>query len=68
MDNFLSREFLCWEQKPSIERDSSLFMYRVYNEDILSCLTFPNTEVREENKWTHIIKAFFFINSFHPEF
>ncbi|CAF0902107.1 unnamed protein product [Adineta steineri] len=42
IDNMLLREFTCWDEKPSIERDGSLFMYRVYNEDILPCVTFPN--------------------------
>ncbi|CAF3198167.1 unnamed protein product [Rotaria socialis] len=45
IDNILSREFTCWEEKPSIERDSSVFMYRIYNEDILPCLTFPNADL-----------------------
>jgi len=31
-----------------IERDLSLFMHRIYTEDILPCLLFPNAEVREE--------------------
>ncbi|CAF4386940.1 unnamed protein product, partial [Rotaria magnacalcarata] len=44
IDNILSREFICWEEKPSIERDSSVFMHRIYNEDILPCLTFPNAD------------------------
>jgi len=45
VDNVLLREFICWEEKPSIARDSSLFMYRIYNEDILPCLAFPNSEL-----------------------
>ncbi|CAF4046603.1 unnamed protein product [Rotaria sp. Silwood2] len=45
IDNTLLREFTCWEEKPSMERDSSLFMYRIYNEDILPCLTFPNADL-----------------------
>ncbi|CAF1292919.1 unnamed protein product [Rotaria sp. Silwood1] len=45
IDNILFREFTCWEEKPFIERDSSLFMYRIYNEDILPCLTFPNADL-----------------------
>ncbi len=31
-----------------IEQDLSLFMYRIYNEDIVPCLTFPNAEVKKE--------------------
>ncbi|CAF1219527.1 unnamed protein product [Rotaria sordida] len=45
IDNILFREFTCWEEKPSMERDSSLFMYRIYNEDISPCLTFPNANL-----------------------
>jgi len=45
IDNVLLREFICWQEKPSIARDSSLFMHRIYNEDILPCLTFPNAEL-----------------------
>ncbi|UJR08512.1 hypothetical protein I4U23_012777 [Adineta vaga] len=45
VDDMLLREFTCWDEKPSIERDASLFIYRVYNEDILPCLSFPNIEL-----------------------
>ncbi|CAF1150529.1 unnamed protein product [Adineta ricciae] len=45
IDEVLLREFTSWDENPSIERDASLFIYRVYNEDILPCLSFPNTEL-----------------------
>ena len=46
MDHFLAREYFIWQEKPSLERDLSLFMHRIYYEDILPCLTFPNAEVK----------------------
>ncbi|CAF1262137.1 unnamed protein product [Rotaria sp. Silwood1] len=45
VDNVLLREFARWEEKPSIGKDSSVFMHRVYSEDILPCLTFPNADL-----------------------
>ncbi|CAF0756762.1 unnamed protein product [Adineta steineri] len=45
VDNVLLREFARWEEKASIGRDLSAFMYRVYSEDILPCLTFPNADL-----------------------
>ncbi|CAF0918870.1 unnamed protein product [Rotaria sordida] len=45
VDNVLLREFARWEEKPSIGSDSSAFMHRVYSEDILPCLTFPNADL-----------------------
>ncbi|CAF2533730.1 unnamed protein product [Rotaria sp. Silwood2] len=45
VDNVLLREFARWEEKPSIGKDLSAFMHRVYSEDILPCLTFPNADL-----------------------
>jgi Rab-3A-interacting protein len=45
VDNVLLREFARWEEKPSIGQDLSAFLYRVYGEDILPCLTFPNADL-----------------------
>jgi Rab-3A-interacting protein len=45
VDNVLLREFARWEEKPSIGQDLSAFMHRVYSEDILPCLTFPNADL-----------------------
>jgi len=41
-------------------------MHRVYSEDILPCLTFPNADVREE-KERNLFRLFFFY-SFQQEF
>lgn len=46
MDHFLAREYFSWQDKPSLDRDLSLFMHRIYYEDILPCLSFPNAEVK----------------------
>jgi len=45
VDNVLLREFARWEEQPSIAQDSSAFTHRIYNEDIMPCLTFPNAEL-----------------------
>ena len=55
IDDFLAREFYTWQEHPSLKRDFSLFMHRIYNEDILPCLTFPNADVR-----TNIHRSFLF--------
>ncbi|CAF3346871.1 unnamed protein product [Rotaria socialis] len=45
VDTVLLREFARWEEKPLIGCDSSAFMHRIYSEDILPCLTFPNADL-----------------------
>lgn len=64
VDHILFREFTCWNEQPSMKRDASLFMHRVYNEDILPCLIFPNADVsstrtctRNDHSFRHQLSA-----------
>jgi hypothetical protein len=42
-------------------------MHRIYSEDILPCLTFPNADVRER-KYMRIKLIVFLLHSFHQEY
>ncbi|KAM6926864.1 guanine nucleotide exchange factor for Rab-3A isoform 2-T2 [Lycodopsis pacificus] len=46
MDSVLYAEFLLWKENPSVER-SSVFLSRIYGEDIGPCLSFTRSELSQ---------------------
>ncbi|XP_075996245.1 guanine nucleotide exchange factor for Rab-3A isoform X2 [Genypterus blacodes] len=46
MDPTLYAEFLAWNERPSLDR-SSVFLTRVYREDIAPCLSFTRSELSQ---------------------
>ncbi|XP_031715833.1 guanine nucleotide exchange factor for Rab-3A isoform X4 [Anarrhichthys ocellatus] len=46
MDSVLYAEFLLWKENPSVER-SSVFLSRIYREDIGPCLSFTRSELSQ---------------------
>ncbi|KAL1437578.1 hypothetical protein MTO96_048788 [Rhipicephalus appendiculatus] len=45
VDPVCHREFLRWQEKPSITDREDLFVSRLYREDVLPCLHFPNCQL-----------------------
>lgn len=59
VDPVCHQEFLRWQQKPSVSDREDLFVSRLYREDVLPCLHFPNCQLAaqvlraiEENRIT----------------
>uniref|UniRef100_L7LUT2 Putative rab-3a-interacting protein n=1 Tax=Rhipicephalus pulchellus TaxID=72859 RepID=L7LUT2_RHIPC len=45
VDPVCHREFLRWQEKPSITDREDMFVSRLYREDVLPCLHFPNCQL-----------------------
>lgn len=45
VDPVCHREFLRWQEKPSVSDREDLFVSRLYREDVLPCLHFPNCQL-----------------------
>ena len=52
VDVILFREFLQWMDERSVSHDQP-FLARIYQEDVLSCLNFPNKEVHHYEMLHH---------------
>jgi len=47
IDPVLRQEYLQWKKNPTMDRDH-VFLARIYSEDIIPCLAFPNKSLGEE--------------------
>lgn len=45
MDPVCHREFARWQEKPRVDDREDLFVARLYREDVLPCLHFPNSQL-----------------------
>ena len=42
VDPVSHKEYMTWKKSPTLKKDSSKFLQRLFQEDLVPCLTFPN--------------------------
>ena len=42
VDPVIHKEYMVWKKSPTLKKDSSKFLQRLFQEDLVPCLTFPN--------------------------
>jgi len=42
VDPVIHKEYIIWKKSPTLKKDSSKFLQRLFQEDLVPCLTFPN--------------------------
>ena len=42
VDPVIHKEYMTWKKAPTLKKDSSKFLQRLFQEDLVPCLTFPN--------------------------
>lgn len=45
MDPVVKKEFMAWKKAPTLNKETSDFLKRIFSEDVVPCLTFPNLQL-----------------------
>ncbi len=48
VDPVVRKEYMSWKKSPSLDKSASPFLCRLYTEDLMPCLTFPNQELTDK--------------------
>ena len=45
VDPVVHKEYMIWKKSPTLNKENSLFLQRLYTQDVLPCMTFPNLDL-----------------------